>query len=147
MQLQSGFLGGSPFKSSVLFLFLLVLGGCGQPKGQVTGKVTYKGELLRTGTVAFFGPGDQTDSAPIGSDGTYKASKVPMGDVKVTVSTPAPGPTVEQAKKNPMMRRKNFVPKTDEKTISIPKKYSDPSRSQLSLTVTQGSQPFDIDLK
>jgi hypothetical protein len=133
-------------QAAFLALFALTLSGCRHPTGRVTGKVSYKGEPVPAGTVAFFGPGDKVASAALQADGYYQASGVPVGLVKVSVTTPLPGPTKEQAANNPMMRRRNFVP-SDEKIVSIPPKYNLPGTSGLSLTVTESLHPFDIELK
>jgi hypothetical protein len=136
---------------SVPVLFLLALAGCSRngPSGVVTGKVSYKGETLTAGIVAFNLPGGQEGkSAPISADGTYKAEGVPLGQVVVTVTTPtAQPPTAEQAAKNPFLKKKGYVPKQGVKVVSIPPKYSKPALSDLRLTVHEGTQPFDIDLK
>jgi hypothetical protein len=134
------------WKIALLTLFLLSLAGCSPARGKVTGTVTYKGEPVRAGFVAFFGAKDQVASAPIASDGTFKASDVPLGEVKVTVSTPAPGPTKEQAAKNPMMTKKHFVP-SGERNVKVPNRYSTPATSGISFTVGQGDQSINIDLK
>src|SRR5262245_37037773 len=138
-------------RAGFVVLLALALSGCGQRKGKVTGKVSYKGEAVPFGTVAFYGKGDAVSSAPIGPDGTYTATGVPLGEVKVTVSTPAPvdPAAVEKQKKNPMVVRKGVIDdlKKIEKIVSVPRKYSLPGTSGLSLTVTEGSQPFDIPLK
>jgi hypothetical protein len=134
----------------LLGLFGLALLGCSRPKGTVSGTVTYKGEPVPAGMVAFFGPGDQVASAPLRPDGTYEASGVPLGEVKVTVTTPPPGPSAEQLAKNPMVQERNKdgnVIRPAEKTVTVPAKYSRPGTSGLGLTVTEGSQPYDIPLK
>jgi hypothetical protein len=134
--------------AALLVLLALALSGCGQRKGKVTGKVSYKGEAVPAGTVAFYGKGDAVSSAPIGPDDTYQATVVPLGEVKVTVSTPPPPDphAAEKLKKNPLVVQKNIVIK-EEKVVSVPRKYNLPGTSGLSLTVTGGSQPFDIPLK
>src|SRR5690242_7155152 len=88
----------------LVVLLALALSECSSGKGKVTGKVTYKGETVPAGTVAFYGKGDAVSSAPISPDGTYTATSVPLGEVKVTVSTPPPvtAADLEKAKKNPM---------------------------------------------
>ncbi len=136
-------------KAGLLVLFVLAISGCGiggKPTGTVTGTVTYKNEPVTAGMVTFITADGQSATAPIGADGSYDASGVPLGSVKVTVTTPSAGPTAEQAAKNPLMTKKGFVPK-GEKTVSIPKKYSVPATSGLGLTVSEGSQTFDINLK
>jgi hypothetical protein len=129
------------------FLVLLALAGCSR-KAKVTGKVSYKGETVPVGTVAFYGKGDAVSSAPIGPDGTYEANGVPLGEVKVTVTTPPPPDpnAAEKLKKNPMVKDKNIVI-TQQKIVSVPRRYNLPGTSGISLTVTGGSQPFDISLK
>jgi hypothetical protein len=119
--------------------------GCGASGGIVTGKVRYKDELVTAGSVTFYGPNEQTAIAPINSDGSYKATKVPLGAVKVAVTTPPPVSAAKQKRAREM--RKGQGDPSGEKTVSIPSKYGDPEKSGLGLTVTSGSQPFDIDLK
>jgi hypothetical protein len=131
-----------------LVLLALALSGCGQRKGKLTGKVSYKGEAVPVGTVAFYGTGDAVSSAPIGPDGTYEATGVPLGEVKVTVNTPPPPDpnAAEKRKKLSLLADKNIVI-TEQKVVSVPRKYNLPGTSGISLTVTGGSQPFDISLK
>jgi hypothetical protein len=137
----------------VLSLALLAaLVGCGPPKARVSGKVTYKAELVTAGTVTFYGAGDKVASAPIGPDGTYESKDVPMGEVKVTVTTPLPPDpnAAEKAKANPMLVAKNVNIKQQQenlKVVPVPRKYSLPGTSGIGLTVKEGSQPFDIELK
>jgi hypothetical protein len=139
------------FVPAVLLLLLaLVLSGCGQRMGKVTGKVSYKGEAVPNGTVVFYGKGDAVSSAPLRPDGTYEATDVPLGEVKVAVSTPPPPipGALEMAKKNPTAIRKGIVDRLkEEKVVSVPRKFSLPGTSGISLTVTECSQPFDIPLR
>jgi hypothetical protein len=135
-------------RAALLVLFVLAFTGCSRPKGTVTGKVSYNGEAVPSGTVAFYGKDDEVSSAPIGPDGTYEATKVPLGEVKVTVTTPLPPDpsAAERLKKNPMVIERGITIK-QQKVVSVPRKYNLPGTSGISLTVTQGSQPFDITLK
>jgi hypothetical protein len=135
--------------TSVLLLVLLVP-ACNKiankPKAKVSGKVTYKGVPLPSGTVTFFGADNEFASAPIGSDGSYSASAVPLGNVSVVVATPPPGISPEVAAKNPQLKLKGFKGST-EKTVAIPAKYSKPGGSGIGFNVSEGSQTYDIDLK
>jgi hypothetical protein len=130
-----------------LVLFALVAAGCrgDQTSGTVTGTVRYKGEPLSGGKVTFFGTNDQVATAMIGADGSYKAQKVPLGTVVAAVSTPGPMPGKEDAASNPMMKRKKVAP-PEKKSVVVPDKYSDPKKSGVTLTVTGGTQSFDINL-
>jgi hypothetical protein len=143
---RAPFLGRGKVALSVIAVLFLAGCGGGPPAGKVAGTVRYKGQTLTGGMVDFFGPDNKVDTALIAPDGSYKAINVPLGSVKVAVRTALPEPSAAQAAKNPMMKRKNFVPKGNSEVVTIPLKYSDPRRSKLELTVIEGSQPFDINL-
>src|SRR4051794_24312667 len=147
MTMQHGAFARRLVPAVFLVLLALALVGCSR-KAKVTGKVSYKGETVPAGTVAFYGKGDAVSSAPIRPDGTYEATGVPLGEVKVTVSTPPPPDphAAEKMKKNPLVVQKNVVIK-EQKIVSVPRKYNLPGTSGIGLTVTGGSQPFDIPLK
>jgi hypothetical protein len=132
--------------AGLVFLFVLAIFGCGRPMGTVTGTVRYKGEPLPAGTVTFYGANEQSAVAYIKEDGTYEATKVPLGPMKVTVTTPSAPPTAEQAAKNPMLKKKNYTP-PEVHIVPIPPRYGDPAKSGLSLEVIEGPQPYDIELK
>jgi hypothetical protein len=108
----------------------------------VTGKVTYNGKTLTSGTVGFLGEGGASDSAIIAADGTYTATKVPLGTVKVSVATSAPqgGGTMPQMPALPGM------PAAQE-AIPIPQKYRDANTSGLTFEVKRGSNQYDIPLQ
>jgi hypothetical protein len=135
-------------RATLLVLLVVALAGCSRPKGTVTGKVSFNGEAVPSGTVSFYGKDDEVSSAPIGPDGAYEATKVPLGEVRVTVTTPPPPDpgAAEKLKKNPMIQERGITIK-QEKVVSVPRKYNVPGTSGISLTVTKGSQPFDITLK
>jgi hypothetical protein len=139
------------FKIAWLLLLLAgALSGCGRsrPSGTVTGKVSYKGQTVPSGTVAFFGAADQVASAPIGPDGIYTATDVPLGQVKVTVNTPRPVAELKKAAKQMKKRfgKGNDFPESTD-SVSVPEKYGDPTKSPLGFTVKEGTQPYDIEMK
>lgn len=133
---------------ALLALLLPALSGCHNARGTLHGKVTFKGEAVPSGTIAFYGPGDQVANAALLPDGTYEATEVPLGEVKVAVTTPPPPDpkAAERLKNNPMVKERGITIK-QEKVVSVPRKYNLPGTSGISLTVTQGSQTFDITLK
>jgi hypothetical protein len=154
MIVQKPFSLASAAKAGLLLLFLLPILSCGgsksRPGATVTGLVTYKGDPLPAGKVTFFGEHDQVANAMIGPDGIYESDEVPLGPVKIAVTTPGSDKAIENAAKsspggkrfgkgNPIVKPGN--------TVSIPAKYGNPAQSNLSLTVHEGSQPFDIELK
>jgi hypothetical protein len=145
-----------------LMLLLLATAGCGQ-KGQVSGKVKYKGNALPTGMVFFFDSNDRkVGTASIGSDGSYSAV-LPAGLVKIAVTTPpATLASLGKEKQQEIANRakkmkKGFNPleamegegkdPTPVKTIPIPAKYGNIGESGLTFTVLGGPQTFDIDLQ
>lgn len=133
---------------ALLALLLAAISGCHDgARGRVHGKVTFKGEAVPSGTVAFYGPGDQVANAALLPDGTYEATEVPLGEVKVALTTPPPPDpkAAERLKNNPYVKMRN-IPVKQEKVVSVPRKYNLPGTSKISLTVTQGSQQFDITL-
>jgi len=135
-------------------LLLLALGwslpGCGHkhPTATVSGTVKYKGELVQAGMVVFYGSDNQAASAPISPEGTYTATGVPVGDVKITVTTPRPAAELKKAAKQNKQRfgKGNPYPESVD-TVTVPDKYGDPAKSPLSLTVKEGPQPYDIEMK
>jgi hypothetical protein len=140
-----------PIKIALLLILLAAtLPGCGggRPTATVTGTVSYKGELVPSGTVAFFGSSNQVASAPIAPDGTYTATEVPLGQVKVTVNTPRPAAELKKAAKQTKRRFGKGVefPESVD-SVSVPDKYGNPAKSPLGLTVKEGSQPYDIEMK
>jgi hypothetical protein len=72
----------------------LLLTGCSQPVGSVTGKVTYNGKPLKGGSVTFVSDeGGQSASGEIGETGTYTVPKILGGKYKVCVDTSYLSPT------------------------------------------------------
>jgi hypothetical protein len=115
---------------------LVVLAGCGRGgTGEVTGKVTYKGDVLPGGMVTFIAENGKAESARIAEDGSYKVANIPVGRARITVTTQPP---VKLGAKEP------FEPLG--KYIEIPPRYRDADISGLSLSVKRGSQQYDLPL-
>lgn len=120
----------------------LLAAGCAPGFGDVSGKVTYKGQPVVGATITFYDAGKNTPSATIDADGKYTLQKVAAGPAKVVILTPM-----------------NIVFKGMEgsggekmgadrpKTPKIPAKYSDPEKSGLGFDVKGGgAQTKDFDL-
>jgi hypothetical protein len=134
--------------------------GCGADDGigkrfPVSGKVTYKGQPLKSGTVNFL-PEDPNTARPatgeIQEDGSYQLTTQTPGDgamggkYKVAISAydvdksktgaPPQGGSADQV----------AVARAQSKSL-IPIKYSGTDASGLTATVGPGSTKFDFDLK
>jgi hypothetical protein len=126
----------------------IFVAGCGKAKGNVKGKVYYKDKALTAGTVTFYGD-KAARSATIQEDGSYQIKAMPVGPVKIAVSTPA---VAISAKGD---QAKMIGAKGDVKTISgsgaalvpVPPEYGDKDKSKENYTVTAGDQEYDIRLK
>jgi hypothetical protein len=148
----------------VLGMSLLFLAtGCGS--GTVTGKVLYQGKPVSGGTVIFIHPNKGSLSTAIGEDGSYQFVNIPPGEVQIAVAPPVreqarslppnlnwekikashPPGFSEEALKQKMGYRP--APPAAAVSISLPQKYTDPTQSGLTYTVTSGSQPHDIELE
>ena len=116
--------------------------GCGSTDGGavvVTGKISYKGQPLNTGTVIFTGSGNKGGSSPIGSDGSFSVSDIAIGENIVVVRIPKPGPKPPPCV--PLAGPEIANP------VQIPINYSDAGKSGLKFTITPGKQAINIDLK
>jgi hemoglobin len=103
---------------------------------RIEGKVTYQGKPLVGGWIDFFGkeeigedgePISHSFSARIAADGSYALTRVKPGEYKISISTVS-------------RRGKAKIPQ-------VPAKYSDPEKSGLILTVRDGKQTYDVNLK
>jgi hypothetical protein len=150
----------------LLVPLLLLAAGCGAGKsGSVSGKVYYKGEVLKSGTVAFYPEGGGGNfTSPIGADGSYTITKVRPGKMKISVASAAAGVQLgpqmgrgQAAAKKGMEQRKDKLKENappgapvgttaSEPGVKLPEKYTDPERSGLSVEVTGGKQEHDIKL-
>jgi len=145
----------------LLALAVAAAEGCAKPKAVVNGKVLLaNGQPVTAGTVSFWGSDNRVGSAPIGSDGSYSVPDAPVGDVKITLSTPpprmvmgdkggmpkAPGdiaggmPTdkVPEGMSGGALKPQNVVP--------IPDKYKDVATTPLTWTVAKSEEPQQHDI-
>jgi hypothetical protein len=123
---------------------LLFLVGC-QGTGSVAGKVTFQGKPLVYGTVLLIGSDNKSVQAQIQPDGSYSASGLAPGDVKVAVNSPNPkGVAIYAGWKDPNKKPPSLeVPGW----FAIPQKYEDVTTSGLTVPLMSGSNEFNIDLK
>lgn len=117
-------------------LFLLTIGCGGPPSGQVSGKVTFKGERLTLGSIIFMPetPNSPYAQAEIAPDGSYVAmtdengENIPLGIYRVMISAV-----------------KDMGPESPVEPL-LPLKYSSDSQSGLSVNVQEGINTADFAL-
>jgi hypothetical protein len=99
-------------------LALAVQSGCSK-LGTSTfhGTVSYRGERIPSGVIYFLGPAPQMrmGMGTIHDDGTYTATDVPLGEVRVSFQAPG-----------------------------LPEKYRDPNQSAIIYTITSKMTSLDI---
>lgn len=130
----------------------------------ISGRVTYKGEILKAGNIEFHSEGKGSYNSSIAPDGAYQVFELPVGTLTVTVETESHNPSKKApnygAAKGggraggggrPKMDQAKQMGAPDPKMLAeryrrIPEKYSDPKKSGLSVTLTAGPQTKDFDL-
>jgi len=121
------------------------LGGCGgKSQFDVTGKVKYNGAPLAkpNGQIVFVGPDGAQVAAPIGPDGTYKATKVSAGLNRVAVYYP--NPAFKKASRPKGAPNPGERPATTSPFLT-PEKYAATDTSGLSTPVAKGTV-YDADM-
>jgi len=106
--------------SAFAVVALALLTGCSKPTSATFhGKVSYHGHPLKSGLIYFLGPAPEMrmGMGTIYDDGTYTATDVPVGEVRVA-----------------------FLAQ------EIPPQYRDPNRSELIYTIEAGMTSLDIDI-
>jgi hypothetical protein len=139
-------------------MLVVVCAGCSS-KGTVSGKVTYQGKPVTVGTVIFVPEAGGGGFSSNIRDGEYKIERLPVGPVKISVSTPANTvpvkgligkmqmPSELQQKLGSGTSAEGLAQSSrDSQTVLIPPRFQDPEKSGLTYTVKSGSQVFDIDL-
>jgi hypothetical protein len=132
-----------PRKLRFLFPFaMLTLASCSLPRYPVEGKVTLDGQPLKAGTVVFW-PGDGKEerstrfpSSPIGEDGRFAlhtdgAEGAPVGTYKVTVIAEDLADST----------------KPEKTRLLVPRKYTSPETTPLSVKVVQFPNDGAYDLQ
>lgn len=134
--------------AAALAVALPIVAGCGAGKGDISGKVKYKGEVLPGGSVQFMTPGGAFTSE-IASDGSYSISGAATGPAKISITYQDPR-YVEYMNALVISARDPSKPKpkgNPDDFNKVPTKYTDPNTSGLTYEVKSGSQSYDIELK
>jgi len=155
------------FVPAASLLLLFVASGCGpgnSTSGTVSGKVTYKGQPVTGGSLAFHTKEGAIYPTVINEDGTYTLTGMPTGDMTVTVDTEAlnpdkviptygepgqPGQPGQPGAGGTMQPPPGVAAPPQKETgkyIKIPEKYNDPTKSGLTVNVTSTGTKKDFDL-
>ena len=134
------------------------IAGCGGT-GNVSGKVYLQEAPVTSGNVFFYQKGSNSVTAPIGADGSYRAENVPTGTVKVAILPEPGGGGAVNAKAVGMMKGMQKTVGKEQAAVAdiaaakksvaftIPEKYQDAEKSEITVTVSKGDNSFDIKLK
>lgn len=132
----------------------LMVAGCGGSSvGTISGKVSYKGQALKGGTVSVIPKSGPVQSSTIAEDGGYRLAKVPVGPAQIAVETESLRPKEQKSLPGPYAKApKDALPPGlvmgDAKHyVKIPEQYADAEKSGLSLDVKSGKNDHNIDLK
>jgi hypothetical protein len=131
---------------ALIVLFALCVSGCGSG-AKVSGTVKYQGKPITSGFIVFMdAQGKVSQPASIQPDGSYTATDVPLGSVKVTIDNPPPPgygqklpPSDNPEEKAAQAAAATYVP--------IPIKYKDPQKSGKTFEVKPGRNTCDLELE
>jgi hypothetical protein len=152
---------------AVVILAAAFVLGCGSGNStvpaRVAGTVKYNGQVVKAGQLTFHTAEGATFGAQLSTDGTYTATDLPVGDMVVTFDTEYLNKdrkievTGAKAKKD-MDRRKKAMSGGERQPpagagvegstlyVKVPAKYADKKTSPLKVTLTRGSNTFDVEL-
>jgi hypothetical protein len=159
-------------KLRFLLLVLLALGlaaGCNRSKTQskVSGKVTYKGQLVKGGSIVFHSEDMGSYPSSLSPEGTYEMVDLPAGPMTVTIETESLAPDKKAraypgrggagskaaAIDNARLAAEGMAgssaaaqKEAAERYVKIPKKYADAKTSPLKVTLERGKQVKDFEL-
>jgi hypothetical protein len=131
----------------LLSVVLLLPCGAADDKAPATadsihGKVTFAGEPLPGGTVAFHPEKGRPLVSVLHADGTYAVKSIPAGKYRVTIETESANPQP----KDKLPPKDKDVPKDVGKYVPIPRVYADPKTTPLAIEVQNGQNNHDINL-
>jgi hypothetical protein len=137
-----------PWKPALLFVALAgAMVGCGESVSPVTGKVTWKGEPVKGGTIIFrpAEPGNRPGSpasATVGEDGTYSLqvganAGAVIGKNTVGYTAPEGKPSLDPGKDGELSPYANLVPTQKEVEVKT-------GKNEINIQLEAGPPPKKI---
>jgi hypothetical protein len=128
----------------------LGLTGCGSNTAEVSGTVTYEGRPVPSGSVVLYCADGQIVRGNV-RDGQYSIPNVPRGAARVVVQSPQRVPPGLRLAQQLPPAHDGPIPPTaagadTEPVVALPRRYSVPEESGLTMTVDGRAQTFDIHL-
>jgi hypothetical protein len=151
-------------------LILVIVAGCrhNPTPANVSGTITYRGQPVTAGSVAFYPEEGGMFSYSIGNDGSYSGWGLPAGELVVTVETESINPNPKGRPKatyggkdkkrkggNPneymeKMKAMGKAPDVSATTtgayVRIPAKYAEKNKSPLRATLEKGTNVVNFEL-
>ena len=132
----------------VLMAALAAGPGCaGKKTTTLHGTVTYKGAPVSVGAIYFHGPDDRMAMGNLGEDGTFTATDVPLGEVRVSLQVRDPGAYARQMKDATNRPPANTRGRARPTVTSIPARYADPNTSAIKYSVDSRTRELDVHLE
>jgi len=132
-----------PADLSIVIALLVLTTGCssGPPKGEVSGKVTFKGQPVKEGTVRLLNLKEGGSyEAPIGGDGSFAIpGGVALGEYTIEVIPLSVMVDSDPGKTPPAL--------VEKAAPDVPKKYRMQGTTPLKETVKAGKNELKLDMK
>ncbi len=140
--------GAVGFAAFLMTVALLTLGG---PRATVSGRVLHNGKPVIWGSVVLVSADGKAVAGRIGPDGTYTVDNAPATTVAVAVISK--DPLLQQLANRYKVSRERLsakqvqpLPIDRKKWFPLPKHYEDPKTSGLSLSLSRGTNTYDLNL-
>jgi hypothetical protein len=132
----------------------VVVCGCGNSTATISGKVSYRGRLVTSGSIIVLQSDGTAKSGVIQPDGSYSVAGVERGHLRIAVISPNPAHTrsvlsVEANRARIGHKRTNAVayrPSTSG-WFALPRDLGDPVTSGLECEIANAKVEYDINAK
>lgn len=129
-----------------------LLGGCEAKLATVEGRVAYRGQTVRGGSVILYCADGQIVRGLIEPDGHFTVVNVPYGTARIAIQAHRPQPQgLRLPQKLPPSRDGPLAPlglsPNDPRVVDLPARYAHPEESGLQVLVDQPRVTCDFDLR